>query len=363
MKELFLDANAHVPPSFNTLKKFNEINSSRAGHGHPMSLNKPGREAAKIIEESRTKIAELIGAVSFNQIIFTNGCTQACEWAIEILKNISNQDKTYHNILSSPLEHPAIKDPFEKKLSDNFINYCELDSFSHININKLCSSDYIICSHVQNEVGIIQPISDIKKKVKYLLSDMSQSLGKLSINITQLDVDIAIFGGHKFGGIGNVGFIYLKDPMYWIPFGTGSRYFTDRTGTPDVASIAATAFALEEAINTIEIRNKNSIEFKQELENGLLSRGWDIVCKNSNRIQSTTFAYLEGWALSKLISLSNNGIYCGLGSACGSHSSGLSHSLKALNYSGTSSDFMRISQFGEYTSEDAKYFLSILDTL
>ena len=79
VKQLFLDANAHVPMSKNTLDYFVSKSNSIESHGHPLSPSIPGRTASKLIEESREKIARIIGAQEPEQIIFTKGCTQACE--------------------------------------------------------------------------------------------------------------------------------------------------------------------------------------------------------------------------------------------------------------------------------------------
>lgn len=362
MKELYLDCNAHLPPSKRILDKYAEISSSRAGHGHPLSLSKPGRDAAYILESSRQSIAQLIGAQASNQIILTYSCTQACEWGMEIFNGMSKKDNTFHSILCSPLEHPAIREPFQKQLNINEFNgFCDVDKNGIIKLDSLSKSDYLITHHVQSEIGLIQPIKEIKERVKFLFCDMSQSLGKIPVNVTQLDVDIAVFGAHKFGGWGGVGFMYLKDPQYWIPFGTGSRYFTDRTGTPDVASIAATAEALKESIDNFKERDNNCKEFKEILELGLKERNWEIIGENAPRSNNTTFCRLPSQAVIKLMALSDKGIYCGLGSACGSHSSGLSPSLKSLGFEGVAHDFMRISQWGNYNGKDAKYFLEILD--
>ncbi len=361
MKELFLDCNAHLPPTERVLKKYSDVASSRAGHGHPLSLTRPGREAALVLETARQDIALLLGAQASNQIIFTHGCTQACEWSLEIFNFISKKDSSFHSILSSPLEHPAVRDPFESKIKNEFNDYLSINDEGEVLLNSICESDYIICSHVQNETGLIQPIKEIKKKCKYLFSDMSQSLGKVPINLINLDVDIAVFGAHKFGGFGGVGFIYLKDPSHWIPFGTGSRYFTDRTGTPDVAAVAATAEALKEALENLKERTEKSKIFQKTIEEGMIKRDWEIVSNKAQRSPNTTFGYLPSKAMIKLINLSNKGIYCGLGSACGSHSSGLSPSIRSLGYEGVAHDFMRISQAGFYGKEEAEYFLQKLD--
>ena len=281
MEELYLDANAHVSLNQKALESYISFNNSIASKGHPSSPSSPGRAAATALETARGKIASLIGAKKPGQIIFTSNCTSACTWALQILKNIPGEHKNY----VSPTEHPAVKDPFQNFFPD----FLELE----INKNgKVCGYDLgldskVTCLHLQNELGIIQPLESLR--CKFLCSDMSQSLGKVPIDVSEMNVDIAMFAGHKFGGY-MVGFIYLKDTKLWKPFDYGSRYFMDRSGTPDVAGVVATAVALEEAVSTLEVRTKNMYAFRDVLESGLEQNGFEVIAKDEIRCPNTTFA-------------------------------------------------------------------------
>jgi cysteine desulfurase len=371
MKELFLDSNAHFKLNNKALITYQNFHNSKASYGHVSALSEPGRLSAAILEESRNKIAQLIGAKSANQIIFTNSCTQACEWGLDILRKIkvNTNDCTYY---SSAIEHSAVRDKVEKE-NYNFLLNDEngyVDWKKH-GLDKYCLvlEDMIVnrkvsCIHSQNEIGTIQDFSNIgRHRVNYLFSDMSQSLGKTPINVTDLNVDIAAFGCHKFGGFGNLGFVYLKESSNWIPFGTGSRYFMDRAGTLDVGSIVASAVALEDSLNTLDYRIDNCLEFKLVLEKGLEERGFKIIAKNANRLPNTTYVRVPNSdSLTILMNLDKNNIHVGLGSACGSIATSISKTMKALGEDGTMNDFLRISQEGYYNGKDAKYFLDILDS-
>lgn len=357
MKELFLDANAHLPLNRQALIAYNDFCNSSASHGHPSSPSHPGRLAASALETARGKIANLIGAQKPGQIIFTNGCTSACEWGLEIFFQI--EEDLNDSIGCSPVEHPAVRDAFEI-LSEEFVgkvNHLEIDNNGVVKSTNAYSK--ISCIHVQNEIGIIQPLKQIKDK--YLFSDMSQSLGKIPVNVTDLDVDVAVFGAHKFGGPGGFGFIYLKDPNHWQSSGAGSRYFLDRPGTPDVAGAVATAAALEDVSNTLEARTKNMIEFQMIVEEGLERLGFEVISKKAIRSPNTTFVSMPQKGLTTVLKIAEYGIHVGLGSACGSMHTGPSPLMKTLGRTGGVHDFIRISQFGEYGEEDAKIFLKALE--
>lgn len=360
MKELFLDANAHLPLNPKALAAYNEFCNSTANHGHPSSPSYPGRLAATALETARGKIASLIGAKKPGQIIFTSSCTSACEWGLEIFFQIEEQNN--YPTACSPVEHPAVRDVFET-LAQEFIG-----EVTHLSVNRngIVNTEAfdniypkISCIHMQNEIGIIQPLQQIKNK--YLFSDMSQSLGKIPVNVTELDVDVAVFGAHKFGGPGGFGFIYLKDTNHWETYGAGSRYFLDRPGTPDVAGAVATSVALEEAISTLEKRTENMKIFQYIVERFFYQNGFDIIGYGANRSPNTTFVHLPEQGLLTLMKLGENGIYTGLGSACGSMHTGPSPLMKQLGREGGIHDFMRISQFGEYGEEDAKHFINVLE--
>ena len=350
---LYLNANAHVPLSENTLNTYLEFNKTLAAHGHPLSPSVAGRAAMSAIETARAQIATLIGSKAASQIIFTNSCTQACEWAIQYLKQYS--------LYISPLEHPAVSRAAKKHLSD----YTILDSVTGDGVLEVeyidNSKQAIACIHVQNEIGTIQPIEKLGGFITF--SDMSQSLGKIPVNVTDLDVDIATFGSHKFGGPGGVGFMYLKDINMWSEFATGSRYFMDIPGTPNTSGIVATAAALSEAIETLDKRTEKMIEFRTVLEIGLTLRNFKVIGRNSKRCPNVTFVKTPKNAIDLMLNLGLKGIHCGLGSACGSLYTGGSPLMKALGDPSNGEDYLRFSQWGEYGREEANLVLNELDKL
>jgi cysteine desulfurase len=358
MLPLYLDANAHLPLSPKALKAYVDANSSLAGHGNAMSPSVPGREASGMIENARNKIAELIGADSANQIVFTSTCSQACEWAVYLLQRLV-QAGVLNKVYMSPTEHSAVK----FACRDLIPELGELHVTSEGNLtgkHPFGEKDAAVCIHVQNELGVIQPIENLD--TDFILSDMSQDLGKLPTKLSRYPkVKLATFGAHKFGGPGGVGFMFVRDTNIWKEFGTGSRYYFDRPGTPDAASVHATAVALEEAVKTISERYQRMIAFRDTLEPGLLELGWKIIGRGANRVPNTTFAIVaKTSALHLLAHLGSEGIHVGLGSACGSVSTGPSPLMAALGHGGNSNDYMRISQFGEYGANEAKLVLAKL---
>lgn len=351
-KILYLDSNSHRPIHPKALEAFIKFNSLPAAHGHPSALNAAGRAANAALEEAREKIAKLIGAKNSNQIIFTSGCTNACDWGLKILFNIGKYNKK--EIVVSSLEHPAVG------------KICETEDIQQLKSTKdgIIIQDErvkkLICLYVQNEIGTIQPIKELK--ADYIFSDMSQALGKIPVNVTDLNIDIATFGAHKFGGISGVGFIYLKDINNWIPYNNQIHRYMDSPGTLNVAGIVASAVALEEAINSLPERTENMKSFQKTLENELLNMGFEIIGYNASRSPSTTYFAGLKFSQKTILDLSEKEIFVGSGSACSSGISGFNAipTMKALDKDYHLGQVMRISTFGEYISNDAAYFIKVL---
>lgn len=354
-KTYFLDAFAHQPPSAETLGRFWNIHSQNLGH--PSGITASSRKAAQIIEESRAQIAELIGAKNPNQIFFEHNCTSAAEHAFQIL----SEKYLSGSFICSLMEHNAVRDPFSK------METTEKRFTTKFNIDPadLNPSDCLIVPHLQNELGIINNIKYLGSSCNFLFSDMSQSLGKIPVNVSESYVDMAIFGAHKFGGL-DLGILYIRDPKLWIPFGTGSRYFQDRPGTPSVASIGASAFALAEAIKSLPERAQRAASFQKIFEAGLPSLGAEVIGSEFNRSAHATFLCHPDKAVTNLMELSENNVFVGLGSACGSMATGVSPTLTALdpkykNFLHT--DFMRVSQWGNYDDRDATFILNLMEKI
>jgi cysteine desulfurase len=119
--------------------------------------------------------------------------------------------------------------------------------------------------------------------------------------------------------------------------------------------ILSTAVALEESIKTLPERYERALLFRSVLEDILTQKGIEILGVDATRIPHTTFANIGNRMASYIMTqLESEGIYVGLGSACGALHSKSNPIATALGYSGTSEDFMRISQWGDYGEREAK---------
>ena len=350
---LFLDSNAHMPMCKEAIQDIVKFNSDDLlGHGNAMASTALGKNVASWIEQSRKKIATLIGATDPGQIIFTSSGTQACEWGLEILAA-----QGFERVFTSQVEHNAVSEKARELFGNN-------DLFTSKDGVVGCSFDpgensAIVCMHVQNELGTIQPIDQIKVP---FFSDLSQSIGKIDVNVSAMpNLKVAAFGAHKFGGPVGIGILYVQDKKWWKPFGTGSRYMLDRPGTPDAVMIHATATALNVAVKTIRQRYENALLFNTTLETGIKDLGIEIIGEGHYRIPHTTFIKIGKKMGHYIISqLEAEGIHVGSGSACGAIHSGSNPVMSALGMGGSAKDYIRISQWGNYGVREAKMVLKAL---
>jgi cysteine desulfurase len=348
---LFLDSNSHVQLTTKALNAYAEYNKSIYGTSNPMSNSGLGRLSASKIEESRSKIAKLLG-VNSNQIYFTSSGTQACEWGLKILKS-----RNFSKVFYSTVEHKSISSNIIEMFGSNDL-YTSKDGVVACTINQGPNTAYI-CIHAHNEIGTIQKIENIPVP---FFTDISQSVGKIPLNLSLLkNLKIAAFGGHKFGGSSSVGILYIQDHSWWKELDSNNRYNFDRAGTPDTGAIIATATALEEAVISIPKRYENALVFRSVIESGLKELGFNIIGENSNRIPYTTFAYIGNKRGAFLMEhLESCGIYIGLGSACNSLTKKASETMMALGNGGNISDYVRISQWGNYGEVEAKQVINTI---
>ncbi len=176
-------------------------------YGNAASKHVMGSNANKAVESAREKIADLIGC-STRDLIFTSGATESINLALKGFTSF-NKEKGNH-IITVKTEHNAVLDTC-KYLEANGINVSYLDVdingiISLANLKKMIKEETILVSvmFANNETGVIQPIKEIAEicheRGVYFMSDATQAVGKIKVDVEELGIDIMTFSGHKFHG-------------------------------------------------------------------------------------------------------------------------------------------------------------------
>lgn len=333
---LYFD-NAATTPLLEELSLLNEMFISK--YHNPSSKYASGKEIKKEIDKVRNEIALFINTSPEN-IFFTSGATESNNTVIKGFYE-SYDSKKYH-LITSAMEHPSILEPIKFLENKNRIEASYLEGYitknSFYNAIKphtqFCS---IMC--VNNETGILNPIQEIGKIVKekdiYFHSDMTQAIGKIDVDVKELNLDAASFSGHKINGPKGIGFLYLKDSKQITPLlHGGGQEFNFRCGTENVLGILHLGLAIEKYRSDNKRIKEHYALCKRTFLNLLDATG--IVYKlhfeeNLDAILSISFKGIKNDLLMSVLDYKYNTMIS-IGSACNSNKEdkNLSHVLLGM---------------------------------
>lgn len=313
--------------------------------GNPSTLYRSGREVRRAIDEARDRVAELIGAASSREIVFTSGGSEADNMAI-LGVAAANKDKGRHIVISA-IEHQAVIDAasYLGKFGFDVIRVAPSEDgvVRPESIDRAITDETTIVSvmHANNETGVIQPIAEIAKLVKrrgvLFHTDAVQTVGHISTRVDQLGCDLLALSAHKFYGPKGVGALYIKRDTPIEPLIRGGGQEQERrAGTENVAGIVGLAHALEIATEQMDEESEQLILLRERLISGLthLIPDIEIMGAGNDRLPghvNVTISGVEGESV--LLNLDMQGIEASSGSACTSGSIEASHVLLAMGFS------------------------------
>lgn len=271
---IYLDYSATTPVNEEVLNSY--IEATKKMVGNPNSLHKLGIEAKSLIDAATRQIANIL-KVKPSEIIYTSGASESNNTAIKgICLKYQNRGK---HIITTHLEHSSIMEPLNYLKRQGFeveyVNITENGIVDIEDLKKKIRDDTILVTiaSINSEVGIVQPIKEIAALLKkypkvYFHSDITQSLGKEKVDLT--DVDLASFSAQKFYGMKGIGGLVKKENVVIEPLIHGGKSTTkDRSGTPATALIVSMAKALRLAYENLEEKQKYVKELNIFLRNKL----------------------------------------------------------------------------------------------
>jgi len=363
MKKIYLDYHSTTPVDHRVFDAMVPYFSDK--FGNPASRNHAyGWEAEEAVDIARERIAKSIGATP-REIIFTSGATESDNLAIKGIAQMF-RDKGNH-IITLKTEHKAVLDTCKALERDGFeVTYLPVEKNGLINLDKLKSAikdKTILVSvmHANNEIGVIQPVAEIGQICKengiYFHCDGAQSVGKITVDVNEMGIDLLAISGHKIYGPKGIGALYVrrKNPRVRLKsqIDGGGHERGMRSGTLPTPLIVGLGKACELSSKLMAEETKRLLTLREKLYKGISSQLPKIILNGDteNRLPGNlnlSFSYVEGESL--IMSLPN--IALSSGSACTSASLEPSYVLKAL---GVSKDLAHSSirfGLGRFTTEE-----------
>ncbi len=335
-------------------------------YGNASSLHSIGREAKTALEESRARVAELIGA-GVDEVYFTSGGTESDNMAVKGVA-MRNRDQGRH-IITTAIEHPAILEPCHYLESRGFEVTClPVTREGIVRIEDLESAirkDTILISmmHANNEIGTIQPVAEAGKIARDrdipFHTDAVQTVGKIPADVNDLNVDLLSISSHKLYGPKGVGAIYIRKGTEIEPITQGGGHEQGlRSGTENVPGIVGLAKAAElaqaemskEMVRLTAMRDRLAKTVLEEVEDAWINGHPTKRLPNNLNLG---FLHVEGEAL--MLHLDARGIAASTGSACSSKKTVASHVLTAIGLKPEEAHgSLRITLGRDNTTEDAE---------
>jgi len=249
---IYLDYNATTPVDPQVADVI-EPYLRRYFFGNPSSNHIYGRRAHDAVEKAREQIAALIAA-QHSEIIFTGCATEANNLAIRGAAEAMHSRGRH--IITSAIEHPSVAAPFKLLKRNGWeVSVLPVDEFGILSaesVSNALRTDTVLVSimHANNEVGTIQPISEIsditRPKGILLHTDAAQTVGKIPVLVDRLGVDLLTLAGHKFYATKGVGALYVRKGTPIEPLLVGAGHEQDlRPGTENVPAIVGIGKAAE----------------------------------------------------------------------------------------------------------------------
>ena len=370
MREVYLDYNATTPVDPRVVDVM--LTFLKYYYHNPSSLYSRAKEVRKAVESSREKIAKLINA-NPDEIIFTSGGSEADNQA---LKGVAFYlQKKGNHIITSSIEHHAVLHTckFLEKVGFE-ITYLPVDRYGIVDpddLKKAIKPETILISIMManNEIGTIEPIKELAEVAHdhgvLFHTDAVQAVGKIPVDVKEIDVDLLSLSAHKFYGPKGVGALYIKKGVRLHPLiHGGSQEKKLRAGTENVAGIVGAGKAAEIAMAEMKDEAEKIKPLRDRLEKEIKEKIPEVIVNGhpEKRLFNTLnicVKYIEGEGMLALLDM--HGISASSGSACTSSSLEPSHVLLAIGLPHAIAHGSLRFSFGKYnTAEDVNKVVEVL---
>ena len=307
--------------------------------GNPSSSHVYGQRARKAVADARAAVAALVGATA-DEIVFTGSATEANNLALLGLARAMPPSKRH--LIVSAVEHPAVMQPALHLRDQGWdLTVLAVDGFGRISPDDLRTAlrpDTALVSvmHANNEVGSIQPVAEIAALAhangSIVHADAAQSIGKVSLGVGNLGVDLLTFAGHKFYAPKGIGALYVRrdTPIKPILFGADQEHGL-RPGTENVAQIVGLGEAARLARARLPHATQHLATLRDDLHHRLAAAVPGLMLNGHSelRLPNTLHVSFPGVSGRDLLAAARE-VAASVGSACHSDADAVSGVLAAM---------------------------------
>lgn len=321
--------------------------------GNPSSLHASGRQARRVVEESRETIAQAVGCRP-GEVVFTSGGTEADNLAVKgVFWARRDADPRRTRVLTTAIEHHAVLDTVHwlEEHESAEVELLPVDSHGVLDLDALrdsverdpASVAVVSVMWANNEVGTLQPLEEVAAIAGPhgipVHTDAVQAVGQVPVDFARTGVDALTLTGHKLGGPCGVGALVVRRELGVTPIVHGGGQERDiRSGTLDVPAIAGFAAAVELAVKNQAEHAARVSALRDDLVRRVVEQvpdahlhGAPLDGAGPGRLPGNAhlgFPGCEGDSL--LMLLDARGIECSTGSACSAGVPQASHVLLAM---------------------------------
>ena len=297
--------------------------------GNPSNVYDLGSKIKQIIEEQRSKVADLIGAKA-QDIIFTSSGAEANNLAIKGVA-FARQKKGKHIIVSMIEHHSVLNSARFLERLDFEVTFLPVDAYGIVNperLSKAITPETILVSvmHANNEIGTIEPIQEISaicsEKGILFHTDAVASVGNIPVDVNTLNVDLLSLSGATLGAPKGIGALYFRKNTRLMPLIHGGIQENGRRGgTENIPGIVGLGRAAELATQVLPKKVQHVRKLRDILVSGIQEKIEKVTFTGHPKKRlpghaSFCFEAIEGESL--VFMLAQAGIYSNTGSACAS---------------------------------------------
>jgi cysteine desulfurase len=337
---IYLDYNATAPVVPEATAAMTAALSDR--FGNPSSLHYFGQGARALLDSAREEVAALIGANPV-EIVFTSGGTESDNFAIRGVAEAA-EGRGRRHLVSTAIEHEAVLHTVRalsrRGWDTTIVPVGESGIVTPSALESALRPDTALVTvmHANNEVGTVQPIAELAALAHatgaVFHTDAVQTVGRITVDVRALGVDLLSLSGHKLGAPKGIGALWIRRGTKLSPLMTGGRQERNRRpGTENVPAAAGLGAAARVARNTLGEQGRRLAALRDRLEAGVLAEIPGVAVNGDplRRLPGTSNMSFEGVeAEALLIALDLEGVAVSTGSACSSGTLEPSHVLRAM---------------------------------